>query len=120
MRQDVSADLTKIRNGIVAQELLRCKQLTNEAALVEILKCEAVADESFEAGAITQERAWDMYFGLMHECDERGLMEHRKRLCGKIDTKKYKPFQSEDPCIRVLAFVRARMMNLGAPASANN
>lgn len=103
-----------------AQELLRCKQLTDEAALVKILWCEAFADENLEAGAITQERAWDMYFGLMHECDERGLMEHRRRICGKIDTKKYKPSQSEDPDIRALAFIRARMMNLGAPPAHMN
>ncbi|MDP3778795.1 MAG: hypothetical protein Q8R30_01945 [bacterium] len=86
------------------------RNLSNAEALCQIIQTEAFADESMEAHAITQEQAWDIYFGLMHECDERGLIEDRRRLHGKIDINVYNPFKSADNGIRVLAAIRMRMM----------
>ena len=91
------------------RNIRRVKRLTNEEALVEILRCEAFADEKLKAGEITQTQAWDIYFGLMHECDERGLFDDARRLVGKIDAKSYNPFESEDPGVRYLALMRYRM-----------
>ncbi|GEM_PF-2147127 len=92
------------------RNMKRARNLSNEEALREIAQAEAFADESLEAHAITQEQAWDIYFGLMHECDERRLIEDRRRLCGKIDTNVYNPFKSADSGIRVLAAIRIRTM----------
>ena len=91
---------------------MRCQSMTNEEALQEIHRCEHFADVKLAAGEITQEQAWDVYFGLMHECDERRLIEDRHRLCGKIDVAVYKPLQSPDPGIRFIAMLRARMHGL--------
>ena len=89
----------------------RVRTLSNEDALHEIIQAESFADENLEAGTITQENAWDIYFGLMHECDERGLIEDRRRLCGKIDTHVYNPFESADSGIRVIAAIRIRIIH---------
>ena len=91
------------------KNMARIKRLTDEEALVEILRCEGFADENLKAGRITQARAWDIYFGLMHECDERGLLDDARRLVGKIDTRTYSPFESEDSGMRYLALMRYHM-----------
>lgn len=35
----------------------------------EILKYEKIVDEMLAEGKMSQEDAWDCYFGLLHECD---------------------------------------------------
>ena len=91
------------------KNMARIKRLTNEEVLVEILRCEGFADENLKAGKITQAQAWDIYFGLMHECDERGLLDDARRLVSKIDTRIYNPFESEDSGMRYLALMRYQM-----------
>ncbi|MDP3770093.1 MAG: hypothetical protein Q8R40_04110 [bacterium] len=96
------------------RDAVRCQEMTNEEALIQIVRFETWADVQLEEGVITQVDAWDIYFGLMHECDERGLRDDRVRLCGKIDTSTYNPFKSQNSDIRFLATLRARMMSLVA------
>ena len=91
---------------------MRCQSMTNEEALQEIHRCEHFADVKLAAGEITQDQAWDVYFGLMHECDERGLMEDRHRLRAKIDVSLYNPMKSSNPGIHFIAMLRARMHGL--------
>ena len=84
----------------------------NEEALAEIERLEHRIDVKLAIGEMTQERAWDCYFCLMHDCDVMGLMEDFRRLYSKIDTKAYKPFQSRHLSVRFLAGLRARMKGL--------
>ena len=77
-----------------------------------LLKLEAAVDQHLLNNTTTQEEAWDMYFGLLHECDESNFIEDRPRILAKIDTKKYHPFRSSNPRIVFLARMRAIGMGL--------
>ena len=94
------------------ERILEITRMSNEAAREEILRSEEWAKENLALGEITQEEAWDMFFGLLHECDERGLLEDRRRILTHIDTEAYKPFESKNPKIRFLAMLRARVHGL--------
>ena len=94
------------------ERVLEITRMSNEAAREEILRSEEWAKENLALGEITQEEAWDMFFGLLHECDERGLLEDRRRILAQIDTDVYKPFESKNPEIRFLAMLRARVHGL--------
>lgn len=72
----------------------------------EILKYEKIVDEMLAEGKLTQEEAWDGYFGLLHECDVRELWEDRERILAKIDTEKYNPLESKNPQVVYLARLR--------------
>lgn len=74
----------------------------------EILQAEKWLDENLASGEITQEEAWDGYFGLLHECDVQELREDRERILAKIDVKKYNPLASKDPQVVYLARLRLR------------
>lgn len=74
----------------------------------EILKYEKIVDEMLAEGKLTQEEAWDGYFGLLHECDVQELWEDRERILGKIDVEKYNPLMSKNPGIVYLARLRLR------------
>lgn len=91
------------------RKISECMSMSNTEVLAEIVERELWAVKSLEAGDITQETAWDIFFCLLHECDTRNLMEDRERIVARIDTKKYKPFESQDPAIRFLAVLRVRM-----------
>jgi len=82
------------------------KDLTNEEARRLILKYERWTDENFALGNISEQAAWDCYFGLLHECDCCGFDEDRKRILEKIDTKKYNPFNSSKPEVIYIARLR--------------
>ncbi|KKS38254.1 MAG: hypothetical protein UV01_C0004G0056 [Parcubacteria group bacterium GW2011_GWA2_42_14] len=97
---------------------IEAKKLTNNEALAQILHYEKLLDELVKNKNITQEKAWDGYFGLLHECDERGFLEERERIVTKIDTKKYNPFQSEDFRVRLIA--RLRMAQLKISSAPDN
>lgn len=94
------------------RDVVRVQKMDNETARREILKYEEWADENLALGNITQEEAWDIYFCLLHECDERGLLDDRKRIAGKIDAQTYKPLNSADPGVRFIAQLRARALGL--------
>ena len=72
-----------------------------------VLHHETFADEEHLNDRITQEEAWDIYFCLLHACDEWGFSEDRKRILDKIDTKAYDPFKSKNPEVVLLARLRA-------------
>lgn len=82
------------------------RSLSDEDARKLILKYEDWIDSSLRSRHITQEMAWDLYFGLLHECDERRFMEDRRRILGKIDTSKYNPLLSGNPDIMMIARLR--------------
>lgn len=88
------------------------KKMSLEEARREVLLYEARIDTLVLSGGISQEEAWDMYFGLLHECNERNLREDRERIVKKIDIHRYNPFASKNPQIRFLAQFRARAMGL--------
>ena len=71
-----------------------------------LLEYECFFDNMLFAELMTQEQAWDGYFGLLHECDEMRFDEDRARILGKIDTKRYNPFLSPHPSIVALARLR--------------
>jgi len=73
-----------------------------------IYQYEAWLDENLLAGKITQEVAWDCYFGLLHECDLLWLWDDRDRILKKIDIAKYNPFQSKNPNVIMIARIRSR------------
>lgn len=102
-------------NPITAQAIedaRRFQEMGNELARGYIIAYEEWIGENLSAGKISQEDAWDMFFGLMHECDERGLIEDRKRILKNIDIKRYNPFRSKDQGVRFLAMLRARALGL--------
>jgi len=81
--------------------------LDREAARDLIYQYEAWTDTKLARGEITREMAWDSYFGLLHECDERMMWSDRERILGKIDTKQYNPLLSKNPCVLMIARIRA-------------
>ena len=81
-------------------------QLDNETALKLIYQGEEWADRNLREGKITQEVAWNSYFGLFHECEERRLWSERERLLAKIDTEQYNPFLSKNPTVIMMARTR--------------
>jgi hypothetical protein len=85
--------------------------LTDEEAYETICVYEKWIDEHLAAGTITQETAWDCYFGLLHECDLRWFLEDRNRIVAKIDTKRYNPFLSNDPDVIRIAEIRLKGVN---------
>lgn len=92
--------------------VLKVQQMSNEAVHDEVLRCEEWTKEELLLGRVTQEEAWDVLFGLLHECDGRGMVEDRRRILASIDTKTYNPFRSKNPDIRFLATLRARIHGL--------
>ncbi len=91
----------------LAAQAAEIAKLDRETARQIIYQCEAWTDRSLAEGIITQEKAWDSYFGLLHECDERLLWSDRQRILGKIDTKKYRPWLSKDPVVLMICRIRA-------------
>ena len=96
---------------------LSSKEFTNldideNTAREMLLYFESLADEEYVSGAITQEKAWDIYFCLLHACDEWDFQEDRKRILGKINTKTYNPFKSKNQEVVLLARFRAHGMDL--------
>jgi len=89
-------------------EIAELVSLSNEKARELIMRFEALTDQKLASGEICNEEAWDMYFGLLHECDERDLIEDRERIVAKIDTKTYNPFQSRNPMVVIIARIRAK------------
>ena len=87
-------------------------QLTREERYQMLLDMETRADVLLETGMASQEEAWDMYFGLLHECDDSRFLEDRPRILAKIDTKRYNPFMSKNPEIIMLARLRAAGLGL--------
>ena len=81
--------------------------LTEKRLVTLYTKYEEWTDRNLAMGTITQEVAWDSYFGLLHECDERMFWSDRQRILGKIDTKKYNPFLSRNPVVLIVARIRA-------------
>lgn len=84
------------------------KRLTSEEAKELILDYEKKIDAMFASGVITQEEAWDAYFGLLHECDCREFWEDRQRILSKIDTDTYNPFESKNSTVKLIAVIRVR------------
>lgn len=82
-------------------------KLTREERHQMLLEFETRADFLLATSRITQEEAWDMYFGLLHECDESDFLTDRPRILAKIDTKRYNPFKSQHPGIIMLARTRS-------------
>ena len=91
---------------MIEKEAAKISKLTKEERREMMLEMETRADFLLERGMITQEQAWDMYFGLLHECDESHFFQDRPRILAKIDQKRYKPFQSKNPGIVMLARIR--------------
>lgn len=87
-------------------------ELTREERHQILLALESRADVLFETGMASQEEAWDMYFGLLHECDESRFLQDRPRILAKIDINRYKPFLSKNPEIVMLARLRAAGLGL--------
>lgn len=96
----------------IIEEAIECQGLSNDEAQKLIRKLEERTYDSLLSYKITQEEAWDNYFCLLHECDERGLLEDRRRILEKIDTKIYNPFSSSNPGVRFIAQLRARIFGL--------
>lgn len=94
------------------EDIRRFQEISNELAREHIVAYEEWAKANLYIGKITQEDAWDLFFGLLHECDERGLIEDRRRMLTHIDTKRYNPFRSKGPEVRFLAMLRARAFGL--------
>lgn len=80
--------------------------LDNETVRRRIIELETFIDGNLRTDKISQQDAWDAYFGLLHECDERNLLDDRVRLLKKIDTKCYNPFQSKNPAVVMIARIR--------------
>ena len=96
----------------VIERIREVQRMSNEVAREEIRRCEEWTNEKLLLGQIAQEEAWDMFFGLLHECDERRLLEDRRRILEHIDVKAYNPFKSKIPEIRFIAMIRARIHGL--------
>jgi hypothetical protein len=88
------------------------REMDDEAAHVLIRLYEQWTDLKLETRVISQEEAWDCYFGLLHECDCRDFLEDRRRILQKIDTKRYDPMKSSNIQVVFLALFRARDMGL--------
>lgn len=77
-----------------------------------LLALETKTDVLLETEMISQEEAWDLYFGLLHECDDSRFLEDRPRILAKIDTERYNPLMSKNLEIIMLARLRAASMGL--------
>jgi len=86
----------------------QCAALGHTEARRHISALEKFFDQQFREGTIDQETAWDGYFGLLHECDERMMWEDRVRILQKIDTAKYNPLKSKNSGIVLIACIRLR------------
>ena len=84
----------------------KINKLSREERHKMLLELEAHTDIEWAARRITQEEAWDRYFGLLHECDESEFLVDRPRILGKIDTQRYNPLVSKDPTVVMLAKMR--------------
>jgi len=82
-----------------------------DSARQEILDSERLTDEDRIAKRITEKDAWDIYFCLLHACDEWHLPLDRERILKKIDVKKYNPLISSDGEILMLARLRMSMLS---------
>lgn len=91
------------------------EKLTREKKHELLLTLESKTDVLLETGMFSQEEAWDMYFGLLHECDDSRFLEDRPRILAKIDTNQYNPFMSKNPAIVMLARIRAEGLGLTSP-----
>ena len=98
-------------DGLSSEEFTNL-DIDENTAREMLLYFESLADEEHVSGAITQEKAWDRYFCLLHACDEWGFQEDRKRILEKIDTKTYNPLKSKNPKVVLLAHLRAHGMGL--------
>ncbi|MDO8560773.1 MAG: hypothetical protein Q7R91_00990 [bacterium] len=99
-------------------DFLTGKDLNNEEALEQILMLEQAIDQLVAEEEISEMDGWDAYFGLLHECDERGFMEERRRIVTKIDTRRYDPFKSKNAGIQIIT--RLRVVRLKIPNPGNN
>lgn len=88
------------------------RDMDDVTAKAHILKYERMANWWLMVGKISQEEAWDIYFGLLHECDVRNFTEDRWRIHSKIDTTIYDPLASKNPRVVLLARIRARAMKV--------
>lgn len=93
-------------------DAVRFASMNNDEALQYIIRYEEIIRGKLDAGEISEEESWDVFFGLLHECDERGLLDDRKRILTHIDTRRYNPFESKDATVRFIAQLRARGMGL--------
>lgn len=80
-------------------------QMDNETMRAQILKYERLTGFWLAAKMITQEDAWDIYFGLLHECCLRDFGKDAQRIRSKIDVTKYNPFASKNPKVVFLAWI---------------
>lgn len=87
-------------------------ELTREERHELLLELETNTDVLLEIGMASQEEAWDMYFGLLHECDDSRFLEDRPRILAKIDTKRYNLFMSKNLEVVMLARLRAAGLGL--------
>ena len=94
-------------------------EMSVEDMRAQILHYECEVDKLVEAGEVSEEEAWDAYFGLLHECDLWGFMEERRRIVSKIDTARYNPFKSKNPGVHIIARLRMVRLNI-SPPSFNN
>ena len=81
-------------------------KLTRDERHSILIKLEKYIDSKLYLGLIDQETAWDLYFGLLHECDESIFLEDRPRILEKIGTEKYNPLNSKNPDVVMLARIR--------------
>lgn len=94
-------------------------EMSAEDMRAQILHCECEVDKLVEGGVVSEEEAWDAYFGLLHECDLWGFVEEWRRIVSKIDTQRYNPFKSKDPRVHIIARSRMIRHNM-SPPSFNN
>ena len=92
-------------------KMLKCfnevNSLTREERHEMLLEHEEFADRNLAMELISQEQAWDIYFGLLDECDTSRFMEDRPRILSKIDIQRYNPLRSRNPWVVIMA--RSRM-----------
>lgn len=80
--------------------------IDREIALSLIRQYDKWTDENLASGEITQEEAWDCYFGLFHECEVRMFWSEAQRILKKIDKEKYDPFLSKNPAVLMIVRIR--------------
>lgn len=90
----------------------RFASMDNDEAGEYIVEYEKWIKEKLKISEISEEQAWDLFFCLLHECDERGLVDDRQRILFHIDTDRYNPFESNNVGVRFIAQLRARGMGL--------
>ena len=86
--------------------------LTREERHKMLLEYEEFTDRNLAMELISQEQAWDIYFGLLDECDTSRFIEDRPRILSKIDTQRYNPLRSRNPWVVIMARSRMRIPDL--------